>query len=121
MWTTTRPSRYRAAEYRASWTLRPLLEDPPWQKSDDNVKSAEIVLERPGLHPTPFAFDTLIAAYLLNAGRSSYPLMDLAETHLGVRLESDDAFAPQETLAREAALIFALVAPLRRAVGRTSA
>jgi DNA polymerase-1 len=93
--------------------LRPLLKESAIAKVGHNVKLAEIVLERSGLHPTPFRFDTLIAAYLLNSGRSSYPLMDLAETHLGVRLESSDAFAPQETLAREAALVFALVAPLR--------
>ena len=96
--------------------LRPLLESAQIQKVGHNVKIAEIVLERLGLHPTPFVFDTLIAAYLLNAGRSSYPLMDLAETYLNVRLDSDDAFAPQETLARETALIFALVAPQREAL-----
>ncbi len=102
------------AEYRAPLSaLRPLLEDASLVKVGHNVKLVEIVLERNGLHPTPFQFDTLIAAYLLNSGRSSYPLMDLAETHLGVRLEANDAFAPQETLAQEAALVFALVAPLR--------
>ncbi|MCW3053778.1 MAG: polymerase, partial [Chthonomonadales bacterium] len=96
--------------------LRPLLESAQIQKVGHNVKIAEIVLERLDLHPTPFVFDTLIAAYLLNAGRSSYPLMDLAETYLNVRLDADDAFAPQETLARETALIFALVAPQREAL-----
>ena len=103
--------------------LRVLLESPEIRKVGHNVKFTEIVLERLGLHPTPFVFDTLIAAYLLNAGRSSYPLMDLAETYLDVRLDADDAFAPQETLARTTALIFALVAPQRAAldaVGMTS-
>ena len=96
--------------------LRPLLESAEIHKVGHNVKIAEIVLERLGLRPTPFVFDTLIAAYLLNAGRSSYPLMDLAETYLDVRLDADDAFAPQETLARETALIFALVGPQRQAL-----
>ncbi len=96
--------------------LRPLLESAEIHKVGHNVKIAEIVLERLGLHPTPFVFDTLIAAYLLNAGRSSYPLMDLAETYLDVRLDIDDAFAPQETLARETALIFALIGPQREAL-----
>ncbi|HZO89041.1 MAG TPA: DNA polymerase I [Chthonomonadaceae bacterium] len=101
-------------EYRAPLSaLRPLVEDAAISKVGYNVKLAEIALERHGLHPTPFAFDVLIAAYLLNSGRSSYPLMDLAETHLGVRLEAQDAFAPQETLTHEAALILALVDPLR--------
>ncbi len=89
--------------------LKVLLENPAIHKVGHNVKIAEIILERNGLRPAPFVFDTLIAAYLLNAGRSSYPLMDLAETYLGVRLDTDDAFAPQENLARETALIFALV------------
>lgn len=96
--------------------LAPLLESAEIHKVGHNVKPIEILLERLGLHPTPFGFDTLIAAYLLNAGRSSYPLMDLAETYLDVRLDSDDAFAPQETLARETALIFALVAPQQQAL-----
>jgi DNA polymerase-1 len=96
--------------------LRPLVESAKIRKVGHNVKPAEILLERLGLHPTPFVFDTLIAAYLLNAGRSSYPLMDLAETYLDVRLDSDDAFAPQETLARETALVFALVAPQQEAL-----
>jgi DNA polymerase-1 len=96
--------------------LRPLLEDPALTRVGYNVKFAEIVLERHGVHPPPFAFDALIAAYLLNAGRASYPLLDLAETHLGVRLETDDAFSAQETLTREAALVSALVAPLQEAL-----
>ena len=106
-----------SAEFAATLdALRPLLESAHIHKVGHNVKFAEILLERLGLHPTPFVFDTLIAAYLLNAGRSSYPLMDLAETYLDVRLDTDDAFAPQETLARETALIFALAAPQRHAL-----
>ena len=102
--------------------LRPLFEDPAIAKAGYNAKFIEIVLERGGLHPTLFTSDVLVAAYLLNAGRSSYPLMDLAETYLGARLEAEDAYAPQENLAREAALIQALAAPLRErleAVGMT--
>lgn len=103
--------------YRPALTeLRDLFENPTRVKVGHNVKGFEIILERIGLNPTPFGFDTLIAAYLLNSGRSSYPLMDLAETQLGVRLESDDAFAPQETLAREAAVIFALTEPLKQSL-----
>jgi len=96
--------------------LRLLLEDASLVKVGHDVKKVEIVLERNGLKPPPFAFDTLIAAYLLNAGRSSYPLLDLVETHLGKRLEIQDSFAPQETLALEAAVIFDLVAPLQTAL-----
>jgi DNA polymerase-1 len=93
-----------------------LLESASLAKVGHDIKKVEMVLERNGLKPTPFTFDTLIAAYLLNAGRSSYPLMDLVETHLGKRLEFPDSFAPQETLALEAAVIFDLVAPLKTAL-----
>ena len=41
--------------------------DAAIRKVGHNVKIAEILFERQGLKPTPFVFDTLIAAYLLNA------------------------------------------------------
>lgn len=113
----------KSVTFRAtSDDLRPLLEDTAIAKVGHNVKPAEVVLERHGFHPTPYTFDTLIAAYLLDSGRASYPLMDLAEANLGVRLDAEDAFAPQETLAQETALIHALVPSLReslQAVGMT--
>jgi DNA polymerase-1 len=109
-------------DYRVALSeLRPLVEETAIAKVGYNVKTAEILLEREGLNPTPFQFDVQIAAYLLSAGRSSYPLMDLAETQLGVRLETD-AFEPEEARAVEAALIPALIAPLQErlaAVGMT--
>lgn len=96
--------------------LRPLLTDPAIAWVGHNAKFARIVLDRHGIPLAPFAFDTLVGAYLLNSGRASYPLMDLAESYLAVRLEANDAFAPQETLAQEAALVAALVAPLKAAL-----
>lgn len=82
-------------------------------KIGHNVKQFEIAMERIGLEPTPFAFDSMIAAYVLNAGRSAYPLMDLCESYLGQRLEAEDAYQPGENLAREAAAVFALQEPLQ--------
>lgn len=93
--------------------LAPLLENDSIAKCAHNAKFAEIVLRRAGLRPAPVAWDTLVAAYLLDSGRSSYPLHDLAATHLLRRLEAQDAFAPEENLARDAAAVFALAVPLR--------
>lgn len=93
--------------------VAPLVEDSEADYAGYNAKLAEIMLEQGGLHPRPVTFDVLLAAYLLNAGRTSYPLMDIAEVYLGVRLEADDAFAPHESLARDAAAILALVEPLK--------
>lgn len=97
--------------------LRELFESNAIEKAAHDAKRVSIVLERAGLSPAPCAFDTMIAAYLLNANKSSYPLMDLAESHLDARLESPDSFAPEQTLALEAALVSALRAPLEAALG----
>ena len=96
--------------------LRPLFEDTSIRKIGYSVKSLEILLERAGINVAPFYFDVLIAAYLLEAGRSSYPLMDLAETHLDAVVEADDAFVEGAMVMQEAALLVALVAPLRTAL-----
>ena len=92
--------------------FRAMLEDKAIAKIGHNVKVAEILLERAGIRPTPFAFDSQIAAYLLDASRAAYPLSDLAERHLDLRLDSEDAFSP-DALAQQAALVVALVEPMR--------
>jgi DNA polymerase-1 len=58
------------------------------------------------------SFDIVLAAYLLDPSRSSYPLMDISERYLNLRFEGDDNLAFEESLAREAALVFALKAPM---------
>ena len=100
--------------------LRPLFEDANIAKISYNVKPLEIILERGGLTVAPFRFDALIAAYLLEAGRSSYPLFDLAETHLDAVVEADDAYIEGAMLMQEAALCVALVAPLRDALAKVN-
>ncbi len=86
--------------------------DPLVTKIGHNVKIAEILLERAGVKITPFAFDTQIAAYLLDANRTAYPLSDLAERYLDLRLDAEDAFSP-EAFAQQAALVVALMEPMR--------
>ncbi len=88
--------------------LRPLLEAPQVAKWGHLTKYFEILLERLGIRPTPFTFDTELAGYVLNAGRSAYPLTDLANDHLGIRVE-ESASATPEQLAKQTALITLLV------------
>jgi DNA polymerase-1 len=95
--------------------FRALFETATPAKIGSNVKFVEIVLERAGLHPAPFVFDAQIAAYLLHAGRSAYPLLDLAEQHLEQAVEIEDSLSP-ESLAQQAALLVALVKPMRAAL-----
>ena len=65
--------------------LRPLLEDAAVQKVSAHAKRDRVVLERLGVHVAGLSFDTLIAAYLLDPGRRTYALEDVAMEHLGER------------------------------------
>jgi DNA polymerase-1 len=110
------PEPSKADAFRPPLTaLRDLFESAGIKKIAYNAKPVEIVLERAGLHPTPFDFDVLIAAYLLDAGRSSYPLSDLIAAHLDVKIEIEAEDAYQEGILplQEAAALVALAAPLR--------
>ena len=80
--------------------FKAILEDARIAKIGHNVKIAEILLERAGFKPTPFQFDAQIAAYLLDANRSAYPLSDLAEQNLDLRLDAEDAFSPKRWRSR---------------------
>jgi DNA polymerase I len=77
-----------------------------------NVKTDVIALKRRGIKVQPYTFDTLLGAYVLNPGRIAYPLMDLAEEHLRVRLDIPGVFVAEEHLPVEAALILALHGPM---------
>ena len=99
--------------------FRGILEDEWVAKIGHNVKIAEILLERAGIKPTAFQFDTQIAAYLLDSSRSAYPLSDLAELHLDLRLDAEDSFSP-EALAQGAAVVVALVEPMREKLAANS-
>lgn len=91
--------------------IKPLLESPTVAKIGHDVKKFEIVLEQAGLKPTPWLFDTMLAAYLINAGRSDYPLSELIENHLNASLPPAN---PQETFrAHEAVGIFKLYPVLK--------
>ncbi len=93
--------------------LRGLLLGSAIELAGHNAKFDQIVLTRFGAPPHPFAFDTMIAAYLLQPGRSSYDLGPLAEEHLRLRREEHGSACPEQRLAEEAALVLALREPLR--------
>lgn len=62
--------------------LRPVLEDPEIEKVGQNLKYDMIVLRKAGIEVSGVRFDTMIADYLLEAGRRSHNLDDLAERYL---------------------------------------
>lgn len=70
------------------------------------------VLGRSGVALGGVAFDVLLAAYLLNAGRAGYPLADLAADSAGMELLVD-AEDPLGTVMDEAAAIQTLESVLR--------
>lgn len=57
--------------------LRPVLEDPEVEKVGQNLKYDMIVLRGAGVELAGVAFDTMVADYLLEAGRRSHNLDDL--------------------------------------------
>ena len=62
--------------------LRPLLEDPALAKIGQNLKYDMIVLRAAGIALAGVAFDTMVASYLLDAGRRNHNLNDLAKRYL---------------------------------------
>jgi len=65
--------------------LRPLLEDAAVVKFSVNGKRDLILLAREDVNLSGLTFDALLAAYLVNPGRRSYALEELALEYLGER------------------------------------
>jgi DNA polymerase-1 len=97
----------------AEWgaALTPYLEDANRAKSVYDLKLVTGVLGRAGVTLRGAAFDTLLAAYLLNAGRAGYPLADLAADNAGLELIAD-LEDPAAAVMDEASAIQALEAVL---------
>jgi DNA polymerase-1 len=71
--------------------LRPILEDPTIAKVGQNLKYDQIVLRGAGIELRGITFDTLLAAYLLDAGERNHNLDELAQRHLNhtnIKIES---------------------------------
>ena len=62
--------------------LKPILEDPTVEKIGQNLKYDMIVLRAAGIELAGVAFDTMVASYLLEAGRRNHNLDELAQTYL---------------------------------------
>jgi DNA polymerase-1 len=70
---------------RALEVLRPLIEDPKVAFQSARAKQDRILLARAGLVPAGLGFDALVASYLLNPGRRTSSMEDLALEFLGER------------------------------------
>ncbi len=97
------------AAYYAPWddhkaALVPYLEDAHALKSVYDLKFTTGVLARHGVSLRGGAFDALLAAYLLAAGRASYPLADIAADMAGLDLVPDPADLPAALMDEAAAV-----------------
>lgn len=63
--------------------LRPVLEDASVQKVGHNIKYDLLVMREAGVDLRGIALDTMIAAFLLDAGRNRFGIDDLARDLLG--------------------------------------
>ena len=97
--------------------LKPVLEDPSIRKLSAHAKRDLLVLGRRGVRVAGLGFDAIVASYLINPGRRTYSLDDLAFEFLGERrgsgtdgVSGDDASADAttKTAAGEADLVLRL-------------
>ncbi len=103
--------------YYAGWdehqaALAPYLGDAGEQKSVYDLKFVAGVLGRHGAALQGVVFDALLAAYLLAAGRASYPLTDTAADMAGIDLLPDAEDVPAAVM-DEAAAVHALEGVMR--------
>ncbi len=93
--------------------LAPALADPSLEKAGHDVKPLWRFLRRQGRGGEGLAFDTAVAAYLLEPTRSGYPLDDLVERYLGAALpDHPDGGGEERAAARRLAARTAAVARL---------
>ncbi|MHB9146418.1 MAG: DNA polymerase I [Symbiobacteriia bacterium] len=91
----------------AYWT------DPEVPKRGHDIKPLVFTLRRAGLKARGLAFDTALAAYLLDANRSQYRVVNLAvERGLAPLLTEAEAPSPAAFAAAEAALAWRLAPPM---------
>ncbi len=82
---------FSLAKSEALALLAPLLTDPEVEKIGHDIKADLIVLGRHGVDlKSPRAFDTMLAAYLLDANRSSQALEPIALEQLGYKALTED-------------------------------
>lgn len=70
--------------------LKPVLESEDVKKIGQNIKYEMLVLRNHGVRLRGIYFDTMLAAHLLDASRTSYKLDELSRTELGHKMISYD-------------------------------
>lgn len=76
--------------------LKGLFENTSIPKYGHNLKYDWQILKRHGIDLQPLTFDSMIAAYLLSAGRRAYGLKELALTELGYEMQPiEDLIGPK--------------------------
>ncbi|MBI1968257.1 MAG: DNA polymerase I [Gemmatimonadetes bacterium] len=68
--------------------LRELLEDAAVAKGGHNVKYDWLVLRRAGIELRGVAYDSMLASFVLDPGRRSHALDELARDRLGIELQT---------------------------------
>ncbi|MGE5195602.1 MAG: DNA polymerase, partial [Deltaproteobacteria bacterium] len=63
--------------------MRPILEDPAVEVTNQNIKYDMLVLKRTGIALRGIGMDPMVGSYLLEAGARSHSLDELARKHLG--------------------------------------
>jgi DNA polymerase I len=103
--------------------IRPLLEDPAVTLQSARAKHDRILLGRLGVTPARLGFDAFVASYLLNPGRRTSSVEDLALEFLGERpkpmagiveggAEGVSLAAAAQAAAQEADLVRRLAGPM---------
>ncbi|MFP4266398.1 MAG: DNA polymerase I [Spirochaetaceae bacterium] len=91
-------SRHILPEEDLKAALRPLLEDEKLRLIGHNFKYDYKVLSRWGVTPLNLAFDTMIAAWLVDTASSSYGMDSLAEKWMGYRTISYKETVPRGSI-----------------------
>src|SRR5262249_57472100 len=63
-------------------TLRPILEHPALELTNQNVKYDMLVLRRAGINVRGLGIDPMVGSYLLEAGARSHSLDELSRRYL---------------------------------------
>ena len=85
--------------------LRALLSDPGVPKAGHNVKRDWLVLRRAGVSLGGVSYDSMLAAFVLDPGRRSFALDELARDRLGLRVKTRDDLAGRGKAQQELAAV----------------
>ncbi|HYT63197.1 MAG TPA: DNA polymerase I, partial [Gemmatimonadales bacterium] len=85
---TTPPRNLPALASEAVAPLRALLADPAVRKAGHDIKASWVALARAAVPFAGVAYDSMIASFVLDPGRRSHALDDLAREHLSVELRT---------------------------------